>query len=87
MSLVKSSLDNQPYYYRESIFRAFKRKEMKTSTKFHDVAGWECASYFKKRFTVTFYSDEVKNTTAILYCYYCVTVEHVGRGRTLNIIR
>ena len=29
MSLVKSSLENQPYYNLESIFRAFKRKEMK----------------------------------------------------------
>ena len=26
MSLVKSSLENQPYYNLESIFRAFKRK-------------------------------------------------------------
>jgi hypothetical protein len=31
MSLVKSSLENQPYYNLESIFRAFKRKEMKAS--------------------------------------------------------
>jgi hypothetical protein len=31
MSLVKSSLENQPYYHLESIFRAFKRKEMKAS--------------------------------------------------------
>jgi hypothetical protein len=31
MSLVKSSLENQPYYNIESIFRAFKRKEMKAS--------------------------------------------------------
>ena len=31
MSLVKSSLENQPYYNLESIFRAFKRKEMKDS--------------------------------------------------------
>ena len=31
MSLVKSSLENQPYYSLESIFRAFKRKEIKTS--------------------------------------------------------
>jgi hypothetical protein len=31
MSLVKSSLENQPYYNLESIFRAFKRKEMKVS--------------------------------------------------------
>ena len=30
MSLVKSSLENQPYNL-ESIFRAFKRKEMKAS--------------------------------------------------------
>jgi hypothetical protein len=29
MSLVKSSLENQPYYNLESIFRGFKRKEMK----------------------------------------------------------
>ena len=28
---VKSSLENQPYYNLESIFRAFKRKEMKAS--------------------------------------------------------
>jgi hypothetical protein len=27
----KSSLENQPYYNLESIFRAFKRKEMKAS--------------------------------------------------------
>jgi hypothetical protein len=31
MSLVKSWLENQPYYNLESIFRAFKRKEMKAS--------------------------------------------------------
>jgi hypothetical protein len=31
MSLVKSSLQNQPYYNLESILRAFKRKEMKAS--------------------------------------------------------
>ena len=31
MSLVKSSLENQPYYNHESIFRAFERKEMKAS--------------------------------------------------------
>jgi hypothetical protein len=31
MSLVKSSLENQPYYNLVSIFRAFKRKEMKAS--------------------------------------------------------
>jgi hypothetical protein len=31
MSLVKSSLENQPYYNLESIFRTFKRKEMKAS--------------------------------------------------------
>jgi hypothetical protein len=31
MSLVQSSLENQPYYNLESIFRAFKRKEMKAS--------------------------------------------------------
>ena len=31
MSLVKYSLENQPYYNLESIFRAFKRKEMKAS--------------------------------------------------------
>ena len=31
MSLVKSSLENQPYHNLESIFRAFKRKEMKAS--------------------------------------------------------
>jgi hypothetical protein len=31
MSLIKSSLENQPYYNLESIFRAFKRKEMKAS--------------------------------------------------------
>jgi hypothetical protein len=31
MSLVKSSLENQLYYNLESIFRAFKRKEMKAS--------------------------------------------------------
>jgi hypothetical protein len=31
MSLVKSSLENQPYYNLESIFRALKRKEMKAS--------------------------------------------------------
>ena len=31
MSLVKSSLENQPYYNLESIFRVFKRKEMKAS--------------------------------------------------------
>jgi hypothetical protein len=31
MSLVKSSLENQPYYNLKSIFRAFKRKEMKAS--------------------------------------------------------
>ena len=31
MSLVKSSLQNQPYYNLESIFRAFKRMEMKAS--------------------------------------------------------
>jgi hypothetical protein len=31
MSLVKSSLENQPYYNLESIFRAFKQKEMKAS--------------------------------------------------------
>jgi hypothetical protein len=31
MSLVKSSLENQPYFNLESIFRAFKRKEMKAS--------------------------------------------------------
>jgi hypothetical protein len=29
MSLVKSLLENQPYYNLEPIFRAFKRKEMK----------------------------------------------------------
>jgi hypothetical protein len=31
MSLVKSLLENQPYYNLESIFRVFKRKEMKAS--------------------------------------------------------
>ena len=31
MSIVKSSLENQPYYNLESIFRALKRKEMKAS--------------------------------------------------------
>jgi hypothetical protein len=31
MSLVKSSLENQPYYNLESIFRALKRKKMKAS--------------------------------------------------------
>jgi hypothetical protein len=31
MSLVKSSLENQPYYNLKSIFKAFKRKEMKAS--------------------------------------------------------
>ena len=31
MSLVKSSLENQPYYNLESICRALKRKEMKAS--------------------------------------------------------
>ena len=31
MSLVKSSLENQPYYNLESICRAFQRKEMKVS--------------------------------------------------------
>ena len=31
MSLVKSSLENQPHYNLESIFRAFKRKEMKAT--------------------------------------------------------
>ena len=31
MSLVKSSFKNQPYYNLESIFRAFKQKEMKAS--------------------------------------------------------
>ena len=31
MSLVKSSLENQPYYNLESIFRAFKGKETKAS--------------------------------------------------------
>ena len=31
MSLVKSSLENQPYYNLESIVRAFKPKEMKAS--------------------------------------------------------
>ena len=31
MSLVKSSLENQSYYNLESIFGAFKRKEMKAS--------------------------------------------------------
>ena len=31
MSLVNSSLENQPYYNLESIFRVFKRKEMKAS--------------------------------------------------------
>jgi hypothetical protein len=31
MSRVKSSLENQPYYNLESIFRALKRKEMKAS--------------------------------------------------------
>ena len=31
MSLVKSSLENQSYYNLKSIFRAFKRKEMKAS--------------------------------------------------------
>ena len=31
MSLVKSSLENQPHYNLESIFRVFKRKEMKAS--------------------------------------------------------
>ena len=31
MSLVKSSLENQPYYNLESIFRALKQKEMKAS--------------------------------------------------------
>ena len=31
MSLVKSSLENQPYYNLESIIRAFKRTEMKAS--------------------------------------------------------
>ena len=31
MSLFKSSLENQPFYNLESIFRAFKRKEMKAS--------------------------------------------------------
>jgi hypothetical protein len=29
MSLVKSSLENQPYYNLQPVFRAFKRKEMK----------------------------------------------------------
>ena len=39
MSLVKSSLENQPYYILESIFRAFKRKEMKASPRLaeHDI--------------------------------------------------
>jgi hypothetical protein len=39
MSLVKSSLENQPYYNIESIFRAFKRKEMKASRRLveHDI--------------------------------------------------
>ena len=31
MSLVKSSLENKPYYNLESIFRTLKRKEMKAS--------------------------------------------------------
>ena len=31
MDLFKSSLENQPYYSLESIFRTFKRKEMKAS--------------------------------------------------------
>ena len=31
MSLVKSSLENQPYYNLKSIFRAFKQQEMKAS--------------------------------------------------------
>ena len=31
MSLVESSLENQPYYNLESIFRTFKGKEMKVS--------------------------------------------------------
>jgi hypothetical protein len=31
MNNVKSSLENQPYYNLESIFRALKRKEMKAS--------------------------------------------------------
>jgi hypothetical protein len=31
MSLVKSSLENQPYYNLESIFREFNRKEIKVS--------------------------------------------------------
>ena len=31
MSLVKSSLENQSYYNLESIFSAFKQKEMKAS--------------------------------------------------------
>ena len=31
MSLVKSSPENQSYYNLESIFRAFKRKEIKAS--------------------------------------------------------
>jgi hypothetical protein len=31
MSLIKSCLENQPYYNLESIFRAFKQKEMKAS--------------------------------------------------------
>jgi hypothetical protein len=31
MSLVKSSFENQQYYNLKSIFRAFKRKEMKAS--------------------------------------------------------
>jgi hypothetical protein len=39
MSLVKSSLENQPFYNLESIFRAFKRKEMKASRRLaeHDI--------------------------------------------------
>ena len=39
MSLVKSSLQNQPYYNLESIFRAFKRKEMKAPRRLaeHDI--------------------------------------------------
>jgi hypothetical protein len=31
MNNVKSSIENQPYYNLESIFRALKRKEMKAS--------------------------------------------------------
>ena len=37
MSLVKSSPENQSYYNLESIFRAFKRKEIKASRRLAEI--------------------------------------------------